>query len=164
MISLKATKSLNLIKSDANKYAKFTKTHLVRVYPRGRKVLSGNYDPIPHWNTGAQLVALNYQTYDTPMIFNKALFALNGKCGYVLKPKYLRKGMLYGTSDMKPKQVKMTIISGQHIPKHGNTFEGKIIDPYVKLRVYGHSADWYEFTTNVVKNNGMTYGMKMNKT
>ena len=36
------------------------------------------------------LVALNYQTPDKPNQYNRALFTVNGNCGYVLKPRFLR--------------------------------------------------------------------------
>ena len=36
------------------------------------------------------MVALNYQTNDLPMQVNTALFRLNGGCGYVLKPAWMR--------------------------------------------------------------------------
>lgn len=35
---------------------------LSRVYPKGQRIDSSNYNPIPFWNVGAQIVALNYQT------------------------------------------------------------------------------------------------------
>lgn len=40
------------------------------------------------------MVALNYQTADVPMRLNRALFKLNGECGFVLKPGYLRDPVL----------------------------------------------------------------------
>lgn len=172
MVSFEETKSENFSKSKelANDYVKFNKHHLTRVYPKGTRTDSSNYNPIPHWNMGSQLVALNYQTRDKPMLFNEALFALNGNCGYVLKAEYLRKGHQYGTSGRssvvnaptnKVKRVKIRIISGQHIPKPGNTLVGEVIDPYVKVKVYGHSADKFECRTEAVRNNGMkTIGFK----
>ena len=35
-------------------------------------------------------VALNYQTEDKPNVLNRAWFRMNGSCGYVLKPEFLR--------------------------------------------------------------------------
>ena len=35
-------------------------------------------------------MALNYQTPDKPNQYNRAFFTINGNCGYVLKPKFLR--------------------------------------------------------------------------
>lgn len=63
---------------------------LCRVYPAGTRVNSDNMDPLPCWRMGAQMVSLNYQTNDLPAQLNRALFALNGGLGYVLKPPELR--------------------------------------------------------------------------
>ena len=35
---------------------------LSRVYPGGQRIDSSNYNPVPFWNVGCQMVALNYQT------------------------------------------------------------------------------------------------------
>jgi hypothetical protein len=51
---------------------------------------SSNYDPIPCWNYGCQLVALNYQTSDLPMQLNRGRFRDNGNCGYLLRPPFLQ--------------------------------------------------------------------------
>ena len=46
----------------------------VRTYPAGTRIDSSNYDPIPLWNHGIQMVALNVQTPGT----------LNVLCGFKL--------------------------------------------------------------------------------
>jgi len=35
------------------------------------------------WNTGCQMVALNFQTPDLAMQLNQGKFEYNGNCGYV---------------------------------------------------------------------------------
>jgi hypothetical protein len=40
-----------------------------RVYPKGTRVDSSNYDPTPMWNSGVQMAALNYQTPGTAKTF-----------------------------------------------------------------------------------------------
>lgn len=42
---------------------KHNKKYLLRVYPSGYRFTSSNYDPIPYWKRGAQMVSLNWQTY-----------------------------------------------------------------------------------------------------
>eukprot|EP01062_Namystynia_karyoxenos_P050196 TRINITY_DN3891_c0_g2_i1.p1 TRINITY_DN3891_c0_g2~~TRINITY_DN3891_c0_g2_i1.p1 ORF type:complete len:1619 (+),score=351.45 TRINITY_DN3891_c0_g2_i1:102-4958(+) len=60
---------------------------MLRVYPRGTRVTSSNYDPRPSWAMGAHCVALNYQKADSAELrINHAVFADNGGCGYILKP------------------------------------------------------------------------------
>lgn len=35
-------------------------------------------------------VALNYQGKESPIFYNEAKFKINGNCGYLLKPEYMR--------------------------------------------------------------------------
>lgn len=97
MSSLDETKAaqLYLVKSSADKFVAHNRRYLSRIYPRGTRVLSSNYDPIPLWLAGCQMVALNYQAQDKPLAYNRALFRCNGQCGYVLKPEHLLKGIYY---------------------------------------------------------------------
>jgi phosphatidylinositol phospholipase C delta len=87
-----------------------TQTHLVRIYPKGIRVNSTNYEPHRYWAAGAQVVAINWQTFGMYLIvlssifeshlfrccsdlgytINQAMFQRNGKAGYVLKPFALR--------------------------------------------------------------------------
>ena len=47
---------------------------------------SSNFNPMPFWCLGVQLVALNYQTPDRAMHLLRGLFLANGRSGYILKP------------------------------------------------------------------------------
>ena len=42
---------------------KHNRSHLVRIYPRGTRLRSTNYEPHRYWASGAQLVAMNWQTF-----------------------------------------------------------------------------------------------------
>lgn len=42
---------------------KHTRTHIVRIYPKGTRLSSTNYEPHRYWAAGAQLVAINWQTF-----------------------------------------------------------------------------------------------------
>ena len=42
---------------------KHNRTHLVRIYPKGSRIGSTNYEPHRYWSAGAQLVAINWQTF-----------------------------------------------------------------------------------------------------
>ena len=68
----------------------YNKRMLSRIYPPGVRFDSSNYDPQPCWELGCQLVALNFQTHDKHMWLNQGRFAQNGRCGYLLKPAFLR--------------------------------------------------------------------------
>ncbi|KAF8877451.1 PLC-like phosphodiesterase [Gymnopilus junonius] len=69
---------------------KHTHGHLVRIYPKGTRVNSSNYEPHRYWAAGCQLVAINWQTFDLGYMINQAMFQRNGRSGYVLKPEALR--------------------------------------------------------------------------
>ena len=43
------------------------------------------------WNSGCQLVSLNFQTPDLPFQLNQGKFEYNGNCGYLLKPDFMRR-------------------------------------------------------------------------
>lgn len=72
------------------KIARHNAHHLMRVYPKGTRISSKNLQPVPFWGIGAQICALDWQTFDASMQINEALFAGSG--GYVLKPAALRAG------------------------------------------------------------------------
>ena len=42
---------------------KHNQTHAVRIYPKGLQLNSANYEPHRYWSAGAQLVAINWQTF-----------------------------------------------------------------------------------------------------
>ena len=132
---------------------------LTRIYPAGKRINSSNYDPCMAWACGAQLVALNYQTADLPMTLNKAMFGVNGgnKCGYVLKPDYMR----LPASDLNFEScpvvlhLTITVISAYSLPKPSGTTKGEIIDPFVVLQLHGAPQDATdEVKTMTVQDNG----------
>ncbi len=48
---------------------------LSRVYPKAQRVDSSNYNPLPMWNVGSQMAALNFQTGDKPMQVRPASYS-----------------------------------------------------------------------------------------
>ena len=94
-------------------------------------------------------VALNYQTEDKQNFYNRSKFADNGSCGFLLKPDFLRNPSNNYSPNSPSEldasifptwQLKITIISGQHIPRPAGE-DKEIIDPYVKVRIRGHPDD-----------------------
>lgn len=156
IVSISESKANNLIEENPQAFVKYTADHLVRLYPKGTRVGSTNYDPIPMWNVGCQIVALNYQSNDKQNGFNDAKFLTNGNCGYVLKPQFLIDGSFDPTNpgDKYSKKVYLEIISGQYLPKPHETEQGDIVDPFVVVKVRGHKTDKQKFRTKTIKNNG----------
>ena len=131
-----------------NQLEKHNMHHLMRVYPKGSRVKSSNFDPIPCWKRGVQMAALNYQTYDEGMQINDAMFASgSAMTGYVLKPVELRPPTTQ-TDQMElamsrtPKVLKRRIrfgiemISAQFLPRPRNGGTDTIPNPYVEIQVY----------------------------
>ncbi|KAK7063226.1 hypothetical protein SK128_007129 [Halocaridina rubra] len=153
--SLGETKAKGLFESSPDDFLKFTETNMTKVYPLGTRTGSSNLKPYPFWSVGCQIVALNMQTEDKANFYNDALFRNNGNCGYVLKPDILCGKQLYSPSDLSErytKIVRITILSGQHLPN--SLKKGDIVDPYVQVKVRGHPLDKQKQCTKVVKNNG----------
>jgi len=124
---------------------KHNRTHVVRVYPNGTRLSSSNYEPHRYWASGAQLVAINWQTFDLGYMMNYAMFQRNGRSGYVLKPLALRSK----DKELLTKRTKhfldVTIISAQQLPRPkeqgGREISTKhTVDPYVEISV--HVPDW----------------------
>lgn len=65
MFSLSESRMNKILKHSATDLIKHSKTHLVRIYPKGTRVSSTNYLPHRYWAAGAQLVAINWQTFGT---------------------------------------------------------------------------------------------------
>ena len=129
MVSFSEGQMAKLILKGGAAVAQMHTRVLSRVYPSGIRIDSSNYDPVPSWNAGTQVVALNLQTNDEHTILNRGKFMRNGQCGYVLKPQ-----MLLPAADGSVSQVvdgndtkaiakrpsnslKLRIISARHLPK-----------------------------------------------
>ena len=90
MFSFPETKAEKwLVAERARSFLKYNRKQFSRVYPKGSRFDSSNYDPIKLWNCGVQMVSLNYQTPDRSMQFNHGKFRQNGSCGYILKPEFM---------------------------------------------------------------------------
>uniref|UniRef100_A0A8C2GCD8 Phosphoinositide phospholipase C n=1 Tax=Cyprinus carpio TaxID=7962 RepID=A0A8C2GCD8_CYPCA len=106
-------------------------------------------------------VALNYQTEGRMLQLNRAKFAANGNCGYVLKPKSLCKcafnPMLEDPLPGHSKsQLVLKIISVQQLPKPKDSMlgdRGEIIDPFVEVEIIGLPINCNKQQTRVVDDN-----------
>uniref|UniRef100_A0A3B5LEK9 1-phosphatidylinositol 4,5-bisphosphate phosphodiesterase gamma n=1 Tax=Xiphophorus couchianus TaxID=32473 RepID=A0A3B5LEK9_9TELE len=150
----KAEKYVN--KTKGKKFLQYNRLQLSRIYPRGQRLDSSNYDPFPMWLCGSQLVALNFQTADKPMQMNQALFMLNGKSGYVLQPPIMRddtfdpfdKNTLRGVDQVS---MKIEVLGARHLPKHGRG----IVSPLIEIEVCGADFDNDKQKTESAADNGL---------
>ncbi|KAF6153631.1 hypothetical protein GIB67_027498 [Kingdonia uniflora] len=70
---------------------RFTQNNILRVYPKGTRFNSSNYNPLIGWMHGAQMVAFNMQGYGRSLWLMQGMFKSNGGCGFVKKPDFLLK-------------------------------------------------------------------------
>ena len=139
--SFSEDKAQGFIRDYGKEFLAYNQRQLSRIYPRGTRFDSSNYNPYLFWPVGCQMVALNYQTLDIPMQVNLGLFSFNGACGYLEKPASL----CQSTSSFDPKgrtnvenvviyQIDIKLISGQFLCQDREP-------TYVDIEMYGMYAD-----------------------
>ncbi|XP_012253501.2 1-phosphatidylinositol 4,5-bisphosphate phosphodiesterase classes I and II isoform X2 [Athalia rosae] len=157
MSSFDEKQATTLLKERPLEFVNYNKHQLSRVYPAGTRFDSSNFMPQVFWNAGCQLVALNYQTLDLAMQLNLGIFEYNHRCGFLLKPEFMRRkdrrldpfaestvdGIIAGT-------VHIHVISAQFLTD-------KRVGTYVEVDMYGLPADTVrkKFRTKIVPNNGI---------
>ncbi|KAL0266975.1 UNVERIFIED_CONTAM: hypothetical protein PYX00_009371 [Menopon gallinae] len=157
MSSFDEKQATTLLKERPIEFVNYNKLQLSRVYPSGKRFDSSNFMPQIFWNAGCQLVALNYQTLDLAMQLNLGIFEYNARCGYLLKPEFMRRkdrrldpfaestvdGIIAGT-------VSIQVISGQFL-------SDKRVGSYIEVDMFGLPADTVrrKFRTRIVPNNGI---------
>ncbi|XP_057523195.1 phosphoinositide phospholipase C 6 [Amaranthus tricolor] len=139
---------------------RFTQRNFLRIYPKGTRIRSSNYEPLVGWMHGAQMVAFNMQGYGKSLWLMSGMFRLNGGCGYVKKPDFLMKqgpnGEVFdpkAQSEVK-KILKVRVYMGDgwrmdFSKTHFDTFSPP--DFYVKLRILGVPADIAKVKTKIME-------------
>ncbi|EPQ50824.1 PLC-like phosphodiesterase [Gloeophyllum trabeum ATCC 11539] len=145
VFSLSENTANKILKESMMDLIKHNKTHLVRVYPKGTRLNSSNYEPHRYWSAGAQLVAINWQTFDLGYMINHAMFQRNGRAGYVLKPRALREYNKELLAKRTNHYFDVTVISAQQLPRPKDSagreiVDKSVIDPYVEVSL--HVPDW----------------------
>ncbi|XP_030627930.1 1-phosphatidylinositol 4,5-bisphosphate phosphodiesterase delta-4 [Chanos chanos] len=158
--SFTESKARKHIKEAGAEFVHHNARQLTRVYPSGLRTDSSNFNPQDMWNAGCQIVALNFQTAGVEMDLNDGLFSQNGRCGYVLKPAFMRSNERrfepdnpQNRDDYRPLSLSIRVISGQQLPKV-NIKEGSIVDPLVRVEIHGVPLDQAKQETRYIDNNG----------
>ncbi|CAH1707129.1 unnamed protein product [Chironomus riparius] len=157
MSSFDEKQATALLKERPIEFVNYNKHQLSRVYPAGYRFDSSNFMPQLFWNCGCQLVALNYQTLDLGMQLNLGIYEYNQRCGYLLKPEFMRRkdrrldpfaestvdGIIAGT-------VSITVLSGQFLTD-------KKVGTYVEVDMFGLPADTVrkKFRTRIFRENSI---------
>nr|KYP52292.1 Phosphoinositide phospholipase C 2 [Cajanus cajan] len=88
-LSLSEQELEDIAKNYGTQIVRFTQRNLLRIYPKGTRLNSSNYDPMIGWMHGAQMVAFNMQGRGHFLSVMEGMFRANGGCGYVKKPDIL---------------------------------------------------------------------------
>ncbi|XP_026157484.1 1-phosphatidylinositol 4,5-bisphosphate phosphodiesterase delta-4 [Mastacembelus armatus] len=160
VVSFTESKARKHLRETGAEFVHHNTQQLTRVYPSGFRTDSSNFNPQEMWNVGCQIVALNFQTAGEGMDLNDGLFSQNGRCGYVLKPGFLRDAEKRFDPEGPQKQdgyqpviLNIQVISGQQLPKV-NIKEDSIVDPLVRVEIHGVPMDQAKQETRYIDNNG----------
>ncbi|KAI0786941.1 PLC-like phosphodiesterase [Abortiporus biennis] len=145
VFSLSENTANRILKQGMMDLIKHNRSHVVRIYPKGMRIGSTNYEPHRYWSAGCQLVAINWQTFDIGYMINHAMFQRNGRAGYVLKPLALRSSDKHLLSSRSNHFLEVKVISAQQLPRPKDSLGREIIDkstsdPYVEVSL--HIPDW----------------------
>ncbi|CAJ0936194.1 unnamed protein product, partial [Mesorhabditis belari] len=149
--SLTENKAIALCEDHAQ-LVKYTSEHFVKVFPKGLRQDSSNLEPMSLWLQGIQGVALNFQTTGESVDLNVGKFRVNGGCGYILKPKELLEGKDLKQLTKPKLRIGIGIISAQYLPKPNTGRD--IIDPYVRVQIFGVPQDEWNAKTKTIRDNG----------
>lgn len=122
---------------------KYHQNQISRVYPKGQRLDSSNFNPMPFWMVGSQMCALNYQTADKAMQLNQAKFRDNGSCGFVLKPRFMQNDRFDPldaqtvASIVEKKTIFIRIVGARHLCKSGRN----VTNPLVEVELLGAPFD-----------------------
>ncbi|XP_057430197.1 phosphoinositide phospholipase C 2-like isoform X2 [Lotus japonicus] len=141
---------------------RFTQRNILRVYPKGTRITSSNYNPLIGWMHGAQMVAFNMQGYGRSLWLMQGMFKANGGCGYVKKPDFLLKtGPNNEVFDPKVQlpvktTLKVTVYMGEgwyNDFKHTHFDQFSPPDFYARVGIAGVPGDTVMKKTKAVEDN-----------
>ncbi|XP_040419978.1 1-phosphatidylinositol 4,5-bisphosphate phosphodiesterase zeta-1 isoform X3 [Cygnus olor] len=158
--SIGEVKARKFVKHSGNEFVSHTSRFITRIYPKGTRANSSNYNPQEFWNVGCQMVALNFQTPGVQMELQNGKFLDNGGCGYILKPEFLRnRSSTFNPYNVgrysKPMSLSIRLISGHQLPP-SNLSKTNKADPLVQIEIYGVPDDQVKRKSSVIKSNALS--------
>ncbi|KAK3019004.1 hypothetical protein RJ639_003612 [Escallonia herrerae] len=148
-ISLREQQLEKAVRTNGTDIIRFTQRNLLRIFPKGTRYDSSNYNPLIGWIHGAQMVAFNMQ----------GMFRANGGCGYVKKPDFLLKAdPVFDPNQILPVKkilkVKVYMGEGWYLDFHHTHFD--VYSPpdfYAKVGIAGVPADSVMKNTKTIEDN-----------
>ncbi|KAJ4828028.1 hypothetical protein Tsubulata_035107 [Turnera subulata] len=141
---------------------RFTQRNILRVYPKGTRITSSNYNPLIGWMHGAQMVAFNMQGHGRSLWLMQGMFKANGGCGFVKKPDFLLKAGPHGeVFDPKATLPVKTTLKVKVYMGEGWYYDFRLThfdaysppDFYVRLGIAGVPADTVMKKTKTIEDN-----------
>ncbi|XP_021904056.1 phosphoinositide phospholipase C 2-like, partial [Carica papaya] len=149
-------------KTHGKEIVRFTQRNILRVYPKGIRVDSSNYNPLIGWMHGAQMVAFNMQGHGRSLWIMQGMFRANGGCGYVEKPDFLLKtgpnNEIFDPKVRLPvkKTLKVTVYMGEGwYQEFPHTYFDQYSPPdfYTRVGIAGVPADTMMTKTKTLEDN-----------
>ncbi|XP_053407871.1 uncharacterized protein LOC123546334 isoform X3 [Mercenaria mercenaria] len=157
--SLNENKAKQLCRRNPNLVINHTEKQLMRSYPAAMRIDSSNFNPVLFWAFGIQMIALNYQTEDTAIAINTAMFEQNGQSGYVLKPAVTwdKSHVMYNHFNPLDKEfdglhttvLTLHVISGQYVCSNYTA------STQVEVEIIGIPVDCAKHKTKVIPRNAL---------
>lgn len=131
IVSINETKVAELFEGGQGSVLReYNQRNMTRVYPKGTRVDSSNYNPMLGWAAGCQITAINFQSPDRGLWLNHGRFMINGRSGYVLKdaPESVGDSSIVGAG-----MLSLKVMFGSLLPRGSASVTGyDVADPYVE--------------------------------
>jgi len=144
VFSLSERKLIEVHESQGPTLFSHNRNYLMRAFPSGSRISSSNLDPAFFWRKGVQMVALNWQSWDSGMMLNEGMFG--GGSGWVLKPEGYRGSpantpisQIENQSCAMPHMtlnLTIQILAAQELPLPIGDVRSNHFHPYVKCELH----------------------------
>ncbi|KAK3019005.1 hypothetical protein RJ639_003613 [Escallonia herrerae] len=158
-ISLREQHLEKAVTTNGTDIIRFTQRNLLRIFPKGTRFDSSNYNPLIGWIHGAQMVAFNMQGYGRPLWLMQGMFRANGGCGYVKKPDFLLEAdPVFDPNQILPvkKILKVKVYMGEGCSLDFDHTYFDVYSPpdfYAKVGIAGVPADSVMKNTKSIEDN-----------
>ncbi|ROV93633.1 hypothetical protein VMCG_08084 [Cytospora schulzeri] len=153
LINVSESGLLSLVSVSSQKIGRHNAHHLMRVFPKGTRISSQNLKPLSFWGLGAQICALNWQSFGLSLQLNEALFS--GTDGYVLKPASLRHGGDGSMVTGQRKRLRLRVAGATDIPQPEGRDPEDLL-PYVTVSLM-HPSDPHDDDPTANKRRTLAY-------
>ncbi|KAF8814579.1 PLC-like phosphodiesterase [Phlegmacium glaucopus] len=146
LINISESTCLSLVPASLVQLISHGSHHLRRIFPKGTRIGSSNFDPLVFWRNGSHVASLNWQVYDLGMQVNEAMFV--GSPGWIEKPLHMRKGSEYLPKGGREKLVGEVVgVSSLPAP---NGRSGEAFSTYLRAQLF-HAGGDLEWRSKTVK-------------